>query len=69
MKKRLLSILLCCVMIICMMSGVAFADSKTPINSLKFTISGYELDSKALDISVTSDPGNAGITNVTREVL
>ena len=69
MKKRLLSILLCCVMVICMMSSVAFADSKTPINSLKFTISGYELDSKALDISVTSDPGNAGITNVTREVL
>lgn len=55
MKKRLLSILLCLVMMVGLLSGVASAEGTTPITSLKFTLSGYTLGAKALDLKLTKE--------------
>ena len=55
MKKRLLSILLCLVMMVGMLSGAASAEGTTPITSLKFTLSGYTLGAKALELKLTKD--------------
>ena len=61
MKKRLLSILLCLVMMVGLLSGAASAEGTTPITSLKFTLSGYTLGAKALELKLTKDPGDVGI--------
>ena len=61
MKKRLLSILLCLVMMVGLLSGAASAEGTTPITSLKFTLSGYTLGAKALDLKLTKDPGDVGV--------
>ena len=69
MKKRLLSILLCLVMMVGLLSGVASAEGTTPITSLKFTLSGYTLGAKALELKLTKDPGDVGIDIESVKVL
>lgn len=69
MKKRLLSILLCLVMMVGLLSGAASAEGTTPITSLKFTLSGYTLGAKALDLKLTKDPGDVCIDIESVKVL
>lgn len=69
MKKRLLSILLCLVMMVGLLSGAASAEGTTPITSLKFTLSGYTLGAKALELKLTKDPGDVGIDIESVKVL
>ena len=57
MKKRLLSILLCLVMMVGMLSGSCIRRGTTPITSLKFTLSGYTLGSQGAGAQVTKDSG------------
>ena len=60
MKKRILSILLCCVMLAGMLPSVAFAEGGT--GSLTVTIDGFQVDNTPNDCTYTFSSTIPGVT-------
>lgn len=62
MKKRLLGILLCCIMLVGMLPSAAFAATEDiKVTSLKFHLNGYEKGKKITAITVSQDDKNEGV--------
>lgn len=55
MKKRIVGLLVCCIMIIGLLPVTVFADDNIPITSLDFTVHDYESGNEAKDVTVTTD--------------